>query len=86
MKKSLIALAALLLVSPVFADEAKSEQLLTLAAADISPVTATNIVTDDNLASDSDQEVKCFGRLLSAKIEANLPEQIAKHAVVNITF
>lgn len=87
MKKSSLALVALLLASPVFADDVKSEQLLTLAVADTgnAPV-SVQAAKEDNFASDTDKEVKFFGRLLSAKIAAELPEQIAKEAAANVKF
>lgn len=88
MKKSPLVLVALLLASPVFADEVKSEQLLTLAAADTkatAPAVA-QAVKQDEFAADTEQEAKFYGRLLSAKFEAELPEQIAKEAASNIQF
>lgn len=87
MKKSSLVLAVLLLASPVFADDVKSEQLLTLASADTgNTVVSVQAVKEDSFASDTDKEVKFFGRLLSAKIAADLPEQIAKEAAVNVKF
>lgn len=86
MKKSSLVLVALLLASPVFADNVKSEQLLTLAAADTTAAVSVPASKENDLASDTDQEVKFYGRLLSAKFAAELPEQMAKEAVANLKF
>ena len=86
MRKSSLVLVALLLASPVFADDVKSEQLLTLAAADIGASVSVQTAKEADLASDSDQEVKFYGRLLSAKLAANLPAQLVKETAVNVKF
>lgn len=86
MKKSSLVLVALLLASPVFADNVKSEPLLTLATADTSAAVSVNASKENDLASDTEQEVKFFGRLLSAKIAAELPEKMAKDAELNVKF
>ena len=86
MKKSSLVLVALLLASPVFADNVKTEQLLTLATADTTTAVSVKTGKENDLASDTEQEVKFYGRLLSAKIAAELPEQLAKEAAVNIQF
>lgn len=86
MKKSSLVLVALLLASPVFADNVKNEQLLTLATADTTAAVSVKTSKENDLASDTDQEVKFYGRLLSAKIAAELPEQLAKEAAVDIKF
>lgn len=86
MRKSSLVLVALLLASPVFADNVKSEQLLTLATADTTAAVSVKSTKENDLASDTDQEVKFYGRLLSAKIAAELPEQMAKEAVINVKF
>lgn len=86
MKKISLVLTVLLLASPVFADNVQSEPLLTLATADTSAAVSVKTSQEDTLASDTEKEVKFFSRLLSAKIAADLPEQIAKEALVNVQF
>jgi len=86
MKKLSLVVVTLLLASSVFADDVKSEQLLTLAAADTNASTQVQTVKVDEFAADTEQEVKFFGRLLSAKIAAELPEQMAKEATLNLQF
>lgn len=86
MKNTSLVLVALLLALPVFADDVKSEQLLTLAAADTKPVVNVQAVQEDDLAADTEQEVRFYGRLLSAKIAADLPEKMANEAAANIKF
>lgn len=86
MKKSSLVLVALLLASPVFADNVTPEELLTLATADTTSAESVKASKENDLASDTDKEVKFYGRLLSAKIAAELPEQMANEAAVDIKF
>ena len=74
------------MASPAFADNVKSEQLLTLATADTTSAVSVPVNKENDLASDTDQEVKFYGRLLSAKIAAELPEEMAKAAAANLKF
>lgn len=85
MKKSSLVLVALLLASPVFADNAKTEQLLTLASADTSASVNLQVNEVSELSVRLDQEVKAVSELLSSKIAAELP-LISKETAVSVKF
>ena len=86
MKKSIVLLAALLVTAPVFADEAKVEQPLTLASADTSASTNLKIVVADESATRLEKEANAASDVLSAALEAKLAETIKKEVAVNVKF
>jgi hypothetical protein len=86
MKKSILVLAALLVTAPVFADEAKVEQPLTLASADTSASTNLKIVVVDESATRLEKEAIAASDALSAAIETKLAETIKKEVAVNVKF
>lgn len=83
MKKSSLVLAALLLASPVFADQA---QQLTLASADTSVSVNLQSTEAIDLGTRVDQEVKAVSEALSAKFDSELSAKIANEAVANVKF
>jgi hypothetical protein len=86
MKTSFLVLAALLVTAPVFADEAKVEQPLTLASADTSASTNLKIVVADESATRLEKEANTASDVVSAAIEAKLAETIKKEVAVNVKF
>lgn len=86
MKKSSLALIALLLAAPVFADEVKAEAPLTLASADTSVSTNLQATESADLGARLDKEVKEFTNALSDKIEAELSAAVAKQGVTSVKF
>ena len=85
MKKSSLVLVALLLALPVFADEVKTEQLLTLASIDTSASVNLQNLESTDLGARVDQDVKLASAVLSAKLTAELPALITEKAV-NVKF
>jgi len=86
MKKSSLALVALLLAAPVFADDVKAEAPLTLASADISASTNLQATESSDLGARLDKEVKEFTSALSEKIDAELSASVAKQGVTSVKF
>ncbi len=86
MKKSSLALVALLLAAPVFADDVKAEAPLTLASADTSVSTNLQASESADLGSRLDKEVKEFTSALSEKIDAELSATVAKQSVTSVKF
>ena len=86
MKKSSLALVALLLAAPVFADDVKAEAPLTLASADTSVSTNLQASESADLGARLDKEVKEFTSALSEKIDAELSATVAKQSVTSVKF
>ena len=86
MKKSILVIAVLLVTAPVFANEVKVEQPLTLASADISASTNLKIVEADESATRLEREANAASDVLSAALEAKLVETIKKEVAVNVKF
>ena len=84
MKKSSLALVALLVAGSAFADQA--QQPLTLASADTS--VSVNLQSSEaiDLGARVDQEVKNVSDALSAKFDSELSANIAKEVVANVKF
>jgi hypothetical protein len=87
MKKSTLALVALLLTTPALADEAaKIEPQLVLAAADITPSAEQPSLSATDLGSFLDEQVKQAGDLLNAKITADLTAFINNSTALALNF
>ncbi|RYY73701.1 MAG: hypothetical protein EOO52_16975 [Gammaproteobacteria bacterium] len=86
MKKSFLVLAALLVTAPVFADEAKAEQPLTLASADTSASTNLKIVEADESATRLEKEANAASNAVGVAIEAKLAENIQREVSVSVKF
>lgn len=86
MKKSSLALVALLIAAPVFADEVKAEAPLTLASADTSVSTNLQAIESADLGARLDKEVKEFTKALSEKIDAELSAAVTEQGVTSVKF